>query len=150
MAKFRFAFETVLRHRQTMEDLAQKDFQEAMSFLSLENKKLEDLQNLKHEAFQNRHQKEVQGGAQGPALTQVHDFLKGQDLRIDQQKKKIQAAEKLVEERREVLRQKRVETKIIEGLRERKLEEFKREQGKLEQKRTDDMMTTRFKRTDQG
>ncbi len=146
MAKFQFAFEKVLNHRKTLEDLAQRDFQLALSVLNDELLVLEKMQQAKHDAFTNRHKKQVQGGIQAPALTQVHDFISGQDIRIERQRKKIQEIEKGVEALREVLRLKAVDTKIIEGLRERKQEEFRTEQKKLEQKRLDDQTSTRFRR----
>lgn len=145
MAKFNFTLEKVLRHRQTLENLAQKEFQEGMAVLNSELALLEGLQEKRVQAFESRFQREVQGGRASDSLTQVHDFIKGQDVRIARQRKKIVEIEKQVEELREALRQKAVDTKIMEGLKERKQEEFKLEQKKLEQKRLDDMSTSRFR-----
>ena len=149
MSKFRFSLEKVFTHRRMLEDLAQKDFQEAQAILNGEIAKLEFMQKEKSDAFQTRFQRQVQGGLASESLTQVHEYLKGQDVRIERQRKKIQEIEKQVEELREVLRQRAVDTKIIERLRERKQEEFRIEQRKLEQKRLDDLTSTRFARGDE-
>lgn len=148
MAKFRFALEKVITHRKMLEDLAQKDFQLAAAKLATEEKKLEELQTQRREAFENRYQKQVQGGQSSEALTQVHEFLQGQDLRIKIQQKKIQECEKQVEDLRSVLRARAVDTKIIERLKERKKDEFVLEQKKLEQKKSDDITTARFRSKD--
>lgn len=150
MAKFKFTLEKVLSHRKILENLAQRDFQEALAVLHAENAKLEAMERQKHEAFENRFQREVQGGPAAEALTQVHEYIKGQDVRIERQRKKIQEIEKQVEELRDILRQKAVDTKIIEGLRDRKQEEFRLEQKKLEQKKLDDTVSTRFARGDES
>lgn len=144
MARFKFGLEKVLGYRKTLEGLAQRDLQLALAYLNGEIEILEKMQAAKHHAFESRHQREVQGGVLGDSLTQVHDYIKGQDLRIDTQRKKIQEIEKQVEELREALRQKAVDTKIMEGLRERKKQEFVTEQNKIEQKRADDLTSSRF------
>lgn len=144
MAKFQFNLEKVLRHRRVLEEMAQKDFQEAMAVLKGEQAKLDEMQGLRTQAFETRYRREVQGGPAVGTLTQVHEFLKGQDVRIERQRKKIQEIEKQVEELREVLRQKAVDTKIMEELREKKKAEFQAEQRKREQKRLDDIVSSRF------
>ena len=46
---------------------------------------------------------------------------------------------------REILREKAIDYKIIEGLKDRQNEQFQLEQNKLDQKRTDDLNTMRFR-----
>lgn len=150
MPKFRFGLEKVLQHRKTVEDLAQRDFQEAFAILQEEIQTLEKMQAQRSLAFVQRHEVETKSLTSPGPLVQVQDYLVGQDLRIERQKKKIQEIEKQVEERREVLRQKALETKIMKGLKERKHEDFVREQKKVEQKLLDDMVTTRFARGDES
>lgn len=148
MAKFRFGLEKVLGYRKTLEELAQRDFSAAQAYLNSEIEVLEKMKQVRLEAFENRYQRQVQGGVTSEALSQVHDFLKGQDLRIKIQSKKIQDIEKQVEELRSILRAKAVDTKIMEGLKERKRDEFRVEQKKREQKQLDDIATTRFRSKD--
>jgi flagellar FliJ protein len=143
--KFKFAFQTVLRYRKTVEEIAQADFSEAMAELNRQKQILSDMQEEIALARENAFQTQTDGGKAGPALSQVHEFLKGQDIRIERQRMKIQEWQVKVEELQEILRQKAIDYKIIDELRDRKKEEFRIEQNKLDQKRTDDMNIMRFK-----
>lgn len=143
--KFKFAFQTVLRYRKTLEELAQSDYSEALAELNHQKQKLSDMIEEVALARENAFQTQVDGGKAGPALSQVHDFIKGQDIRIERQRIKIQECEAKVEELQEILRLKAIDYKIIEELRERKKEEFRVEQNKLDQKRTDDLNIMRYK-----
>lgn len=144
--KFKFPLQKVLNHRKLQENLAQAQFQEAMSKLNTERQKLEDMLNEKSSAHKFAFESQSKGGRAGSTLSQVFDFLKGQDIRIEKQKQKIQYCETIVEEMREILRQKAIEYKIIEGLRDRKLQQHKEAEQAREVKRADDMNSMRFGR----
>ena len=128
-----------------MESLAQKDFQEAVALLNFESNQLQKLTEQKTAAHERAAHLVVQGGAQGPALMQIHEFLKGQVVYIHNQQKKISELEKLVEAKREILRQAAQEYKIIEKVREKKREEFLHEQGIRDQQEMDEQSILRFK-----
>lgn len=146
--KFNFRFESVLKHRKVLEDLAQREFQEVNSRLQNEIQKLHEMHEASSKAQSVAFQRQSAGGQAGPALSQVNEFLKGQDIRIERQRLKVQEIEKQVEEMREILRQKAIDYKIIESLKEKKKEDFKKEAAKKEQKVTDDIasMRTRTKK----
>lgn len=141
--KFRFPLEKVKKHREQVEQLAQKDFQLGLAALNQEIEALERMEEQTKEALKSRLDK-----TSVPALTQVHDFLMGQDIRIDRQKKKIQEYEKRVESLREILRQKAIETKIIKELEQRKLREFQEEARKKELLNQDDLNLMRYRLKD--
>lgn len=145
--KFKFKLEKVLQHRKIQEDLAQKDFQEAVAKLNIEKDNLEKMLNDVFQARQRAFEIQTGGGIAGSGLSQVHDFMMGQDIRMERQRKKIQYQETIVEELREILRQKAQEFKIIEELKEKKREQFKVEKNKLEIKRADDINSMRFVRS---
>src|SRR4051812_12811323 len=115
--KFRFPFQNVLKHRKILEDIAQKDFQLVVFELNKQKQILSDMHEQIFIAREEAYRLQTQGGTASPALSQIHDFVKGQDIRIERQQAKIQDCEKKVEEMREILRQKAVEYKIIERLR---------------------------------
>lgn len=146
--KFKFSFQAVLRYRKTLEELAQSAYSEALAELNRQKQFLSDLFEEMAIARESAFQRQTEGGKAGPALSQIHEFLKGQDIRIEKQRIKIQECEVKVEELQEILRQKAIDHKIIEKLRERKKEEFRIEQNKLEQKRVDDLNIMRFKLED--
>jgi flagellar FliJ protein len=141
--KFKFQFESVLRHRKILEDVAQRDFNEAGAIYRDEQKKFEELCERKAAANQRQYDLQKDGGKACPALSQVHDFLILQDLRIEQQQLKVQEALNIVEKLREILRQKAIDYKIIDKLKEKKNVEFKKDRSKLEQKRMDDLTVMR-------
>ncbi len=143
--KFKFPLQKVLEHRKINENLAQKDFQEAMILLNEEQGRLQQMQ----EQVQNAHAQAGtfanKGGTQGPALVQIHEFLRGQDVRITRQKQKVQEVEKLVESKREILRQAVLDYKIMEKMRKNKFEEYRAERLANDQKEMDEQAILRFK-----
>jgi len=144
--KFKFPFENVLKHRKILENIAQKDFQEAMAALNAEIQKLEDMKEEVRVARVTAFQRQAHGGVATPALSQVHEFLKGQDVRIERQQNKVQEYQKGVENLREILRTKAIDYKIIESLKETKRADFKKELSIKEQKISDDISSMRFLR----
>lgn len=146
--KFRFNLEKVLQHRQILEDLAQKDFQEAQANLNREIAKLEAIFKAVSDARDEAYRLQSEGGNKTPALGQIDEFIRGQDFRKENQRQKIQECERLVESYREILRQRAIDTKIMKELKEKKKAEFAVEQKKREQKFVDEMNVMRFKKED--
>ena len=143
--KFKFPLQKVLEHRKIIEDLAQKDFLDAVSVMNREHDHL----TLRNQAMRSAHERAgslvAGGGYQGPALTQIHEFIQGQKVRIAQQEKIVQQAEKLVESKREVLRQAAQEYKIMEKMRENKFDAYKADRLTREQLEMDEQSFLRFK-----
>lgn len=144
MKKFRFPLQKVLQHRKIQEDLAQAEFLQAQAELNELFEKLKVLENSKTDARHHRYKSEVEGIQPVGSLVQVHDFLQGQDLRIKRMKEEISQKETVVENLREILRNKAVEHKIIESFKEKKKQQFKREYKKHSQKLVDDITLMRF------
>lgn len=142
--KFKFPLQAVVRHRKIMEDLAQKDFMEALAVVNAEIKKLEEMLSDLHQSHVRSGELQKVGGQQGAALSQIYEFTKGQDVRIERQRYKIQEFEKIVEERREILREAALEYKIIEKLREKKFEEYKLNRNIEDQNEADEQSILRF------
>lgn len=143
--KFRFPLQKVLDHRKTIENLAQKEFQEAQAELVRREEELHAMIAQLHEArLEAGRVQESARGAAPERLKQIHEFTVLQDVRIERQKTKVKEAENLVEEKREILRQKVVDFKIMERLKERRREEYVRERKLEEQKETDEINVLRF------
>lgn len=143
--KFKFPLQKVLDHRQMKENMAQKDFQEALMVLNELNAKLAELEGALHEAHLRAGSLQSQGGAQGPALSQINEFQNYQKILIQRQKEKVLQQEKGVEEKRSLLRQAVVETKIISRFKEKKFEEYKHEVAVSEQREMEEQSILRFK-----
>lgn len=144
--KFKFPLQKVLEHRKIQENLKQKDFQEAVTLLDQEQARLEHMLQQKTQAHESAGHLVKQGGSQGAGLSQVHDFLKGQNVLIQRQQLKVQEAEKLVEAQREILKQAAQEYKIIEKMRENQFEQYRQKRLSDEQKEMDEQSILRFKR----
>lgn len=146
--KFNFKLEKILQHRKTLEEIAQRDFQQAEFELRQEVQKLEEFHQSILTARDDAFRLQSQGGRPSPGLVQVDGFIKGQDIRIQRQKEKIKECESLVENLREILRQKAIDYKIMEELRKKKLEIYKEERRDKEQKQVDDLNIMRFRRSE--
>lgn len=143
--KFKFPLQKVLEHRKIQENLKQKDFQDAVMALQEEQARLESMLQQKTQAHASAGQMVKQGGQQGAGLSQVHDFLRGQDVLIQRQQLKVQEAEKLVEAKREILKQAAQEYKIIEKMRENQFEQYRQKRLSDDQKEMDEQSILRFK-----
>lgn len=146
--KFKFPLQKVLDHRKTKENLAQKDFQIAMNDLVELETQMQRMEESLHDSHQRAGTLQNQGGAQGPALAQINEFQRGQKVLIQRQQFKVQEQQKVVEEKRELLKQAAVETKIISKFKEKKFEEFRETQEKEEQKEMDEQSILRYKSTE--
>ncbi|MFZ4403373.1 MAG: flagellar export protein FliJ [Pseudobdellovibrionaceae bacterium] len=145
MKKFQFSLEKLMEYRKSVEQQAQRDFFEIQSkFIEAQNK-LEDLKSILHDSFLLRSQLEVQGGSETNKLEQIYFFQKGQAVRIASQTKIIAVFEKEVEAKREILRQKAIDYKIITKLKEKKREEYLAEYIKEEDGFIDEQNILRFK-----
>lgn len=143
--KFKFPLQKVLEHRKIRESLVQKDFQDAMFFYNQEQQKLDQMLEQQKNAHLQAGTFSAQGGAMGPALSQIHEFLKGQEVRIQRQQERLQEIEKLVEAKRDILRQAAQEYKIMMRMREKQFEDYKMERTSQDQKDMDEQSILRFK-----
>ncbi len=144
--KFRFSLEAVLKQRKAVESLAQKDFSMALSLLNEQVSILGNLRAARSQAFSHIYDLQNSGGAQGQSLDQASQFISGQDVRIARQEQLIEKLKAKVEEMREILRHKAIDSKIIEVAKEKAFQEFKLEIRKKEQKTTDEMNSLRAMR----
>jgi len=144
--KFKFNLEKVLNHRKIKLDIAQKEYMEALSFLNNEKEILNNLVVTKNEAIAERAAIVGQTFDWSLRVNQINDFLKGHDFRIVQQNERLLKIEKLVESRREILKDSLSEVKIMERLKENKRAHFLQEERNKENKELDEISTIRFVR----
>ncbi len=146
MAKFKFNLEKVLGHRKVLEQLAQRDLAELRAELAEQEALHLAMEAEKEEAKARRYRTSVEGGQRSADFDQINSFLKLQDIRMERQRVVIKEVESRVEKCVEILREKAIDVKIMERLKERRQEEFRLEQRHSEQKVTDDIVTTRYAR----
>ena len=144
---FKFSLEKVLTQRKIKMDLAKKDYLESQDFLLGEQKVLVHLKTQKEEALKRRGQI-IQSQSNWHAdVESINQFLSGQDLRIAQQNERLIKIEKVVESRREILKECLIEVKIVEKLRANKKAEYLQEVDRKERKELDEISSIRFVRT---
>lgn len=147
--KFKFKLQKVLQHRKILENLAQAEFAEAQLNLQKAEDHLQSLKNEVHQSENRRH--EILTGRRSATvlfspieeLKQVDEFLKGQKVVIERQQQKVQDLQKTVEIRREILRNKAQDVKIIDKLKEKQKAEFISEFEKEEQAQMDERASLR-------
>jgi flagellar FliJ protein len=143
---FQFKLEKILLHRKNIENLARKEFLEATNILNSEKTKLENYYQAIEDARASACQTQSKGGVQAAeSLCQIHDFIKGTEILIERQRFIIREKVKIVEDKQEILREASIEYKMIERLKEHKKDDYRLNMKKLEEKKLNDLTTTRFK-----
>lgn len=146
MKKFKFTLEKVLKQRHITADAAQKDFAEAQAALDQEIQKLNEMIAVKEDSLARRTAMIQEGGDWVNSVGQINQFVSGQDLRIKNQNLRLTQFEKLVESRREILRQAVSEVKILEKLEEKQRAAHKIESDREQQADMDEIAVLRFSR----
>jgi len=145
--KFIFAYEKLLNHYQQQEEIARRDYYDAVGKLDLEKLKYQAQWDLHDEAVAEIYDLRLQPkGAPAGRLVQLDSFIDGQKIRIERQRQVVINHTSIVEQKQEVLIFAVKEKKTLEKLKEKKLFEFKREEVKKERKVNDELVVTRFKR----
>ncbi len=138
----------VLEHRKVQEDLAKADFQFSLSRLNTEIEYLQELVDQKKKARIKSFEIEKSGNVPSPLrngiLEESSRFQNLQDVRIENQKLVIAEIEKEVESKREILKTKAIEYKIIEKVKDKKKQQFIEDANKSEQKENDEISILRF------
>jgi len=144
--KFEFAFEKLLDHRRKLEDVARRNWLHARGKVDEAKARLTALFDEVDHARNRAAELAVRGGTQGPALAQVDDFINGQKIRVDRQRAVIRELTEEMEKLQDAMVEAAKERKILEKLKERRLEEFKIRRRKHELKEVDELVVTRFGR----
>lgn len=142
--KFKFSYEKLLAHKQTLEEIAQKNLADAQRRLDEAKAELNALFKAVDDARARAFETERQGGLSQNSGAMADEFANGQKIRIARQRDVIRERNMDVEQRQEELILAARERKTLEKLKEKKIEEFKTEVKRKEQKETDDMITMRF------
>ncbi len=142
MKKFRFRFKTLETVRKRLEDMALMNLAQTQKLLQDEKQRREALIARMNESLERR---EALATAQIniEAYRVETSFIEGQKQRIIQAEQMIYQAEKHVQEAHEKYLEMRKKRMTLEKIKEKDLQAFKKEQNRLDQKRTDDMNSAR-------
>lgn len=148
--KFKFAFEKLLNHKQTLEEIAQKKLAEAQRRLDEAKGELNNMYKAIDDVRARAFELERHGGSTQATGVSTDEFILGQKIRIEKQREVVRERMMDVEQRQEELIIAARERKTLEKLKEKKIEEFKIEQKRKELKEIDDIVTMRFPKKDRS
>lgn len=136
--RFRFNLEAVLRYRTIMEDERRREYLEAKRLVDEEKVKRQEM-----DAERNRMQDEIVAAFEKQApiqsvMTSYHIIGRIEQAMVESLKRE-QQLEVEVEKRRQAMIHARQETRMMETLKERRKEEFVKEQDRVEQAFMDEL-----------
>lgn len=134
--------------RQIAADIAIKEFAEAKAVLDGEIARLNEMISVKMRSLDERAAKIQDSTDWVNSVAQINNFIMGQDLRIKNQNQRLLDLEKLVEARREILRQRVSEVKIIEKLEEKQKRAYMENAARAEQAELDEISVLRYSRNE--
>jgi len=143
--KFSFNLEPLLDYRKRLEELSKKDFAEAAAQLREEEERLVGLRRTYREASEEVDELKTSGRTHELGLYAA--YLARLKTTIAGQEKAIEEARGELERRRGELLEATKEKKVVEVMRERSFEAFRKRERRRDQKETDELATTRFKRS---
>ena len=145
MRRFIFRLETVLKHRETLENLREQEFAQAQGHLQILQTRLTGLRDEFARVVSGR---PGRAGEHFDAHT-IFDrerYLETLQAAIGQQERRVETAEIVVEEKRQLLMTARQEREAVTQLREKDQFEHTAQAQKVEQDGLDELATLRHVR----
>lgn len=136
--RFRFNLEAVLRYREIMEDQKRREFAEINRMVEEERLRREDILRERGE-LQDEIVTSFEGQAPFQSVVTTYHMVGRLESAATESAKKQKILEAEREKRRHALVTARQETLMMETLKERRREEFVREQDKIEQTLLDEL-----------
>lgn len=137
MARFRYRMQAILDLKYKTESQAKNEFGAAQRALNDEEDKLVSLYERKEKYFADGVKLRESASLPVREIMQNDTFLDRMDELIELQKQEIQKAERIVEEKREILMKEIQERKMQEKLRERAFEQYLEDERKAEAMESD-------------
>lgn len=142
--RFSFRLETLMKQRRVERDIAQREYSDAQSAVNQQMTYIKhlysEIDNARLES-ENTHQR---GGECAHVLQQLEEYINGQKVRVQSARQKARELMQVAEERLEILVEKNQGLKVLEKLKEKKHQEFKKSVKKKEAKILDDIVTMSF------
>ena len=147
MNRFRFRLESVLRFRRAKEDEKKREFGTTVGYLKHEKDRYNEIVNTS-----NSHDRLIEKYGKGKMSVRnlINNFFYARHLDKSKadQNKAVEGAQEVVDEKRAELVEATKKKKVLERLKERKLEEHNKAALKEEQALIDDISSQRFNHND--
>lgn len=141
--KFKFNLETLLKHRKREEEEAMREFAEAQSILQGHLDALKALYSEVDGSFKMREEIRARHGKMSRQLQSYDEYIEGLEIKIDRKKAEVRDQKMIVEEKQALLAEAAKEYKIIDRLKEKQFERFKKAAKVKEVKEIDDIVIMR-------
>ncbi|QNU68388.1 flagellar export protein FliJ [Ruminiclostridium herbifermentans] len=144
MQKFSFRLQSVLKLKEQLEDNAKNNLARATKELETQKFYLEELMN-ENDASINSLTEEVYEGIPVYRVRLYNNYLSLMKEKIVNQKENVNIAEHNVDTNREALIKAMQERKVLEKLKDKKYDEYLKDQNKAEQVGIDELNSFKFK-----
>jgi flagellar protein FliJ len=146
MATFTFRLQTVLEHKQRLEELAQLDHARAQAAQATEERSLTQLHDAEARGFSELERQRFDGRLDIEALQLGMTYLDALKVQITRQAQVVARVRLATESKRELLVAAMQERKALERLREKQLKDLQLEQARRELAEQDEMVVMRHSR----
>lgn len=141
---FKFSLEAVLKYRQRLEELAQREFAEAQSNVDECLKRIEQMYQRMDEVREEVLAAQKMGtGGKIEEIREMEHFLTGHQIRIEAVRREARVLLQIAEEKHEALIAAARDKKMLVKLKEKKKAEYQEWRNTIEAKELDDMTTVR-------
>lgn len=148
MKKFDFKLEPLYEYRQRLEEICQREFGEAGKRLDEEEVKLENLKGVYEKSVLEIDELKERSG-QTYELDLYYTYIAGLKKHMAEQERIIKACRAELEVKRTRLLSALKDKKVIEVMKEKSLLSYREGLNREDQKITDDLVTSRFKRSEE-
>ena len=143
---YKFPFAGLLKYRKSQEEVCRREFFAAQTEVE---KALENIRGMYDSRDRARHEAEQlsrRGGQTSMQLQGIADYIEGLNLKIDRERSRARDLMQIADDKRDILVAAARETKVLEKLEEKRPQAYRDTQKKIEEKRTQDLVTMRFAR----
>lgn len=138
MKKFRFRLESLLKYKRHLEQVAKQETAQAVADVLACEQRMTELQNQRISATEQLDAL-VEKGMGAGRFNRYRQFITAMDQTILFERNRKTELEKILDEKREALKQRTIDKKSLERLREKQKREYTHEMLREEQKSLDEI-----------
>jgi len=145
MKRFQFRLQALLNYKQHLERMARQEMAKALARVNACETQIQTLVKDRRDAATTL-EKRVEKGMGSDEFKQYHGFMDVMDQMLVAEKKTKARLEKELAEKRSMLKNRTIEKRAMERLREKRADEYTRQMLKEEQKALDEMVSLKWAR----
>jgi flagellar FliJ protein len=138
MKRFEFKLQSLLNYKKHLEEMARQEMARAAADVNACEQRIRELGEERENAVTSI-EKLVEDGVDAQAFKMYHGFVAALEQSITEEWQRKVALDKVLDEKRSVLKQRTIDKKAMERLRERRADEFMKEMLREEQKGLDEI-----------